>query len=72
MLIVPLSDTIPFINNILIVMHSLIIIYSFQGYYKLLGHGHIPQQPIIVKAKYFSQKAERKIKKAGGACILRA
>lgn len=53
-------------------MHSLIIIYSFQGYYKLLGHGHIPQQPIIVKAKYFSQKAERKIKKAGGACILRA
>jgi large subunit ribosomal protein L27Ae len=37
-----------------------------------LGQGHIPKQPIIVKAKYFSQKAENKIKAAGGACILRA
>lgn len=44
----------------------------FQGYYKLLGHGHLPKIPIIVKAKYFSQKAENKIKLAGGACILRA
>uniref|UniRef100_A0A1L8DRW2 Large ribosomal subunit protein uL15 n=1 Tax=Nyssomyia neivai TaxID=330878 RepID=A0A1L8DRW2_9DIPT len=42
------------------------------GYYKLLGRGHLPQQPIIVKAKFFSAKAERKIKQAGGACILRA
>ncbi|XP_053690261.1 60S ribosomal protein L27a [Sabethes cyaneus] len=42
------------------------------GYFKLLGTGHIPNQPIIVKAKFFSRKAEDKIKKAGGACILRA
>ncbi|XP_059607691.1 large ribosomal subunit protein uL15 [Phlebotomus argentipes] len=42
------------------------------GYYKLLGRGHLPKQPIIVKAKFFSAKAERKIKEAGGACILRA
>ncbi|GAB0092062.1 zinc transporter 1 [Sergentomyia squamirostris] len=42
------------------------------GYYKLLGRGHLPKQPIIVKAKFFSSKAELKIKKAGGACILRA
>jgi large subunit ribosomal protein L27Ae len=48
------------------------IFLIFQGYYKLLGTGHIPKIPIIVKAKYFSQKAENKIKAAGGACILRA
>lgn len=42
------------------------------GYYKLLGRGNLPKQPIIVKAKFFSAKAERKIKAAGGACILRA
>uniref|UniRef100_A0A336LPZ8 Large ribosomal subunit protein uL15 n=2 Tax=Culicoides sonorensis TaxID=179676 RepID=A0A336LPZ8_CULSO len=42
------------------------------GYYKLLGHGHLPKQPIIVKAKYVSHKAENKIKAAGGACVLRA
>ncbi|XP_058833406.1 large ribosomal subunit protein uL15-like [Topomyia yanbarensis] len=42
------------------------------GYFKLLGTGHIPNQPIIVKAKFFSRKAENKIKAAGGACILRA
>lgn len=40
------------------------------GYYKLLGRGHFPNMPIIVKAKYFSKKAENKIKKAGGACLL--
>mmetsp|Transcript_4565 Transcript_4565/g.6850 ORF Transcript_4565/g.6850 Transcript_4565/m.6850 type:complete len:151 (+) Transcript_4565:75-527(+) len=40
------------------------------GYFKVLGKGRIPQQPVIVKAKFFSQKAEAKIKAAGGACIL--
>ncbi|XP_023295187.1 60S ribosomal protein L27a [Lucilia cuprina] len=40
------------------------------GYYKLLGRGHFPNLPVIVKAKYFSKKAENKIKKAGGACLL--
>lgn len=42
------------------------------GYYKLLGSGHLPNQPIIVKAKFFTSKAEQKIKAAGGACVLRA
>ncbi|XP_077285093.1 ribosomal protein L27A [Arctopsyche grandis] len=42
------------------------------GYYKLLGKGRIPNIPIIVKAKFFSKKAERKIKKIGGACVLSA
>lgn len=43
-----------------------------QGYYKLLGKGRIPNQPVIVKAKFFSKSAEEKIKAVGGACILSA
>merc|ERR1712088_529371 len=39
------------------------------GYYKVLGKGHLPKQPVIVKAKFFSRIAESKIKKAGGACV---
>jgi len=42
------------------------------GYYKVLGKGILPKQPVIVKAKFFSRKAEEKIKKAGGVCILQA
>jgi len=42
------------------------------GYYKVLGKGHLPKQPVIVKAKFFSRKAERKIKEVGGACVLMA
>merc|ERR1712091_402617 len=33
------------------------------GYYKVLGKGHLPKQPVIVKAKFFSRTAEEKIKK---------
>lgn len=43
-----------------------------QGYYKLLGKGRIPNQPVIVKAKFFSKSAEDKIKAVGGACVLSA
>mmetsp|Transcript_16359 Transcript_16359/g.38966 ORF Transcript_16359/g.38966 Transcript_16359/m.38966 type:complete len:147 (+) Transcript_16359:54-494(+) len=39
------------------------------GYFKLLGNGQI-NVPVIVKAKFFSKLAEKKIKEAGGACIL--
>ena len=39
------------------------------GYFKILGKG-IVEQPMIVKAKFFSKTAEDKIKAAGGACIL--
>lgn len=42
------------------------------GYYKLLGKGRLPKQPVIVKAKYFSKLAEDKIKAVGGACVLSA
>ena len=42
------------------------------GYFKVLGKGVLPKQPIIVKARFFSKDAERKIKEAGGACVLTA
>ena len=40
------------------------------GYYKVLGKGVLPKQPVIVKAKFFSRSAEKKIQAAGGACVL--
>ncbi len=40
-----------------------------QGYYKVLGKGLLPKQPVIVKAKFFSREAEEKIKAVGGACV---
>ncbi|KRX73883.1 60S ribosomal protein L27a [Trichinella sp. T6] len=40
------------------------------GYHKVLGKGKLPKQPVIVKAKFFSKRAEEKIKKVGGACLL--
>ncbi len=42
-----------------------------KGYFKLLGNGQI-SVPVIVKAKYFSKLAEKKITEAGGACLLSA
>lgn len=43
-----------------------------RGFFKVLGKGVLPNQPIIVKAKFFSKTAEKKIKAAGGACVLTA
>jgi large subunit ribosomal protein L27Ae len=40
------------------------------GYFKVLGKGYLPHQPVVVRAKFFSKKAERKIKAVGGACQL--
>eukprot|EP01001_Neometanema_parovale_P013499 NODE_9894_length_620_cov_690.631791_g9626_i0.p1 GENE.NODE_9894_length_620_cov_690.631791_g9626_i0~~NODE_9894_length_620_cov_690.631791_g9626_i0.p1 ORF type:complete len:152 (+),score=18.88 NODE_9894_length_620_cov_690.631791_g9626_i0:63-518(+) len=40
------------------------------GFHKLLGRGRYPCQPVIVKARSFTQAAENKVKKAGGACVL--
>ena len=39
------------------------------GYFKVLGKGLLPNQPVIVKAKFFSRSAEKKIKDVGGACV---
>jgi len=43
-----------------------------RGFHKVLGTGHLPAVPLIVKAKFFSSRAEKKIKQAGGVCILTA
>ena len=42
------------------------------GFFKVLGKGLLPKVPVVVKAKFFSKKAERKIKEVGGACVLTA
>merc|ERR1712192_73829 len=42
------------------------------GYFKVAGKGTLPNIPLIVRARYFSEKAEQKIKAAGGICELRA
>ncbi|KAK1339603.1 hypothetical protein QTO34_018156 [Cnephaeus nilssonii] len=40
------------------------------GYYNVLGKGELPEQPVIVKAKVFSRRAEEKMKGVGGASVL--
>ena len=42
------------------------------GFHKVLGKGFLPTQPVVVKAKFFSKIAEKKIKAIGGACLLTA
>ncbi len=42
------------------------------GFFKVLGKGDLPEQPMVVKAKFFSKLAEKKIKEAGGAVVLTA
>jgi large subunit ribosomal protein L27Ae len=42
------------------------------GVFKLLGKGRLPEVPVVVKARFFSALAEKKIKAVGGACILTA
>lgn len=40
------------------------------GYSKVLGKGRLPEVPIVVRARYVSKEAERKIKEAGGVVEL--
>ena len=40
------------------------------GYSKVLGKGRLPEVPVVVRARFFSKEAERKIKEAGGVCEL--
>ena len=41
------------------------------GYSKVLGKGRLPEgRPLVVRARYFSKEAERKIKEAGGVVEL--
>lgn len=36
------------------------------GYTKVLGNGHLPKIPVVVKARFVSRRAEEKIVAAGG------
>jgi len=40
------------------------------GIFKVLGKGQLPQQPLVVRAKFVSKLAEKKIKEVGGAVQL--
>ncbi|CAG8634583.1 21438_t:CDS:2 [Cetraspora pellucida] len=40
------------------------------GYGKVLAKGRLPEQPVIVKTRHISRRAEEKIKKAGGVVQL--
>jgi large subunit ribosomal protein L27Ae len=40
------------------------------GYAKVLGNGQLPKLPFIVKARFVSKIAEKKIKEVGGAVSL--
>ncbi|EEA08067.1 60S ribosomal protein L27a, putative [Cryptosporidium muris RN66] len=40
------------------------------GIFKVLGGGHLPNVPVVVRARSFSKIAEKKIKEAGGICVL--
>ena len=49
----------PFLTSKLLVSHP-----------QVLGKGELPQQPVVVKAKFVSKLAEQKIKAVGGAVQL--
>lgn len=40
------------------------------GYSKVLGKGRLPEIPIVVRARWVSKEAERKIVEAGGVVEL--
>jgi large subunit ribosomal protein L27Ae len=40
------------------------------GYSKVLGKGRIPAVPLVVRARWVSKEAERKITEAGGVVEL--
>jgi len=40
------------------------------GYSKVLGKGRLPEVPMVVRARWFSKEAERKITEAGGVVEL--
>ena len=38
--------------------------------FQVLGAGELPPIPVVVKAKFFSKDAMKKIQAIGGACVL--
>ncbi|KAI3429449.1 hypothetical protein D9Q98_005542 [Chlorella vulgaris] len=49
---------------------AVVIDITKHGYFKLLGKGQLPAQPVVVRAKFVSKLAEKKIKEVGGAVQL--
>ena len=47
---------------------SLLIDCVSHGFFKVTGRGRLPKTPLVVRAKYFSSDAQRKIRAVGGAC----
>ena len=50
--------------------HAPVIDLLSFGYAKLLGKGRLPNVPIVIRARYVSKEAERKVKEAGGVIEL--
>jgi large subunit ribosomal protein L27Ae len=49
------------------------LLHLLQGFFKVLGSGRLQsKQPLIVKTKFISRRAEEKIKAVGGQVILTA
>lgn len=42
------------------------------GFFKVLGKGQLPAVPLVVKARFVSKLAEKKIVEAGGSVVLTA
>lgn len=55
---------------LLVDFKNFLFVFFFQGFSKVLGRGSLPKVPLIVKAKFFSRIAEKKIKAVGGICEL--
>lgn len=53
-------------------LHFCALLLIQQGYDKVLGNGNLPDVPLVVRARFFSKRAENKIRAAGGICQLRA
>ena len=49
---------------------AMVIDVTKHGVFKVLGKGALPEQPVLVKAKFVSKLAEKKIREAGGAVQL--
>eukprot|EP00798_Chlamydomonas_sp_ICE-L_P001801 gene1801-33222_t len=49
---------------------AVVIDVTKYGYSKVLGKGQLPTQPVLVRAKFISKLAEKKIKEVGGAVEL--
>jgi len=51
---------------------ALVLDVRDKGFAKVLGKGKLPKIPLIVRARFFSKQAEKKIRSIGGICELRA